>query len=166
MSRLLVKEAETQKEIGDALEIRRKVFVEEQNITEEAELNGKDNQAEHIVAYFNNVPIGCARIRHIDRGVKIERMAVLNEYRGRGFGRFMLNYTLALVKRRYPKERIYLHSQKNVEDFYKKAGFVEKGKIFYEAGIPHVMMVLERKKRLLSIGKMLREWAANLVIGS
>ena len=157
MPRLFVKEAETQKEIADALKVRRKVFVEEQKIPEEVELNGKDNESEHIVAYFNNDPIGCARIRHIDEGVKIERMAVLDEYRGHGFGRFLLNYAIALIRRRYPKERIYLYSQKDVEEFYKKAGFIAKGKIFYETGIPHVMMVLEKKKRLLSIGKMLRK---------
>ena len=157
MSRLFVKEAETQKEIADTLNVRRKVFVEEQKIPEEVELDGKDNQAEHIVAYFNNNPIGCTRIRHVDKGVKIERMAVLDEYRGRGFGRFILNYTIALLRRRYPKERIYLHSQKDVEAFYKKAGFVPKGKMFYEAGIPNVMMVLEKKKPLLLIGKLLKE---------
>jgi len=157
MSRLFVKEAETQKEIADALNVRRKVFVEEQNIPEEVELDGKDNQSGHIVAYFNNVPIGCARIRHIDKGVKIERMAVLNEHRGRGFGKFILDYTLSLLKRRYPKERIHLHSQKDAEEFYTKAGFVAKGKIFYEAGIPHVLMILEKKKRLLSIGEMLKK---------
>jgi predicted GNAT family N-acyltransferase len=157
MSRLLVKEAETQKEIADAFKVRRKVFVEEQKITEDVDLDGKDDEAEHIVAYFNNNPIGCTRIRHVDKGVKIERMVILNEYRGRGFGRFILNYTIALLTRRYPKERIYLHSQKDVEGFYKKAGFVTKGKIFYEAGIPHIMMVLEKKKPLPLIGRMLKE---------
>ena len=156
MSRLFVKEAETQKQIADALKVRRTVFVEEQKIPEEVELDGRDSEAEHVLAYFDNDPIGCARIRHADKGIRIERMAVLEKYRGHGFGRFLLNYTIALIRRRYPKEMIYVHSQKDVEEFYKKAGFVTKGKVFHEAGIPHVMMVLERKNRFLSIGKMLR----------
>ena len=157
MSRLLIKEAATQKQIADARKVRRKVFVEEQKVPEEIELDGKDNEAEHVLAYFNNNPIGCARIRHADKGIRIERMAVLENYRGRGFGRFLLNYTIALISRRYPKEMIYVHSQKDVEEFYNRAGFVTKGKIFYEAGIPHVMMVLGRKNRILPIRKMLRK---------
>lgn len=146
MPSLSVKQAKTQREIADAFKVRQEVFIKEQKIPEEIELDGKDHEAEHIIAYLNGEPIGCVRIRDVDSRVKIERMAVLSEHRGQGFGRFILNYTIKLIRRKYPKQIIYLHSQKDVEEFYKKAGFVTKGRIFYEAGIPHVKMVLEKRQ--------------------
>ena len=74
MPDLSVVKAETQKEVADAFKVRREVFIEGQRIPEEVELDGKDDEAEHIVAYIDNTPIGCARIRHVNEGAKIERM--------------------------------------------------------------------------------------------
>ena len=120
--------------------IRRQVFCIEQNVSEEIEMDEFDEDATHILAYIDNKPIGTARWRFTEDGAKMERFAVLIEYRGKGVGETLVNYTLGKLK---DYDYIYLNAQESVIKFYEKFGFDVVGDRFYEADIPHKMMILK-----------------------
>lgn len=137
---LTIKLVETDDELLDAKWIRMNVFQKEQGISASTDFDGNDKEAAHIVAYLKEMPAGTARIRLLGSGAaKIERMAVLREFRKRGIGSQVVKYALHILK----KERIKivrLSSQEQVKDFYKQFGFSEVGGVFDEAGIRHIMM--------------------------
>ncbi|MCD6551651.1 GNAT family N-acetyltransferase [Thermotoga sp.] len=123
-----------------ALEIRRKVFIEEQKVAEEDELDGKDPESLHALLEVGGRYVGVSRIRRIGEGIfKIERVAILKEERGKGYGRFLMEEVeRELVSRR--AKRLVLNAQIQVKGFYEKLGYKARGEIFYEANIPHVRM--------------------------
>ena len=129
----------TDQDYRDCLYIRNKVFIEEQNINEKLEYDDKKVNAIYIVAKINLITIGTARYRPTEFGMKLERFAVLKEYRGLGVGKSLVSF---LVKTLKSEKNLYLNSQKKVAGFYKKLGFKTRGDVFYEAKIPHYKMVL------------------------
>ena len=129
----------TDQDYRDCLYIRNKVFIEEQNINKELEYDDKKVSAIYIVAKINLIAIGTARYRSTEVGIKLERFAVLKEYRGLGVGKSLVSF---LVKTLKSEKNLYLNSQKKVAGFYKKLGFKIRGDVFYEAKIPHYKMVL------------------------
>ena len=129
----------TDQDYKDCLYIRNKVFIEEQNINEKLEYDDKKVNAIYIVAKINLIAIGTARYRSTEIGIKLERFAVLKEHRKFGVGSAMV---LFLLKKLKNQKSIYLNSQKDVVNFYKKLGFEIIGEAFYEAGIAHYKMKL------------------------
>ena len=129
----------TDQDYRDCLYIRNKVFIEEQNINKELEYDDKKVSAIYILAKINLIAIGTARYRFTEVGMKLERFAVLKEYRGLGVGKSLVSF---LVKTLKSEKNLYLNSQKKVAGFYKKLGFKIRGDVFYEAKIPHYKMVL------------------------
>jgi predicted GNAT family N-acyltransferase len=90
---LKIKRVSYSQEIQALEQIRRTVFREEQNITEELEFDGLDETSEHLLAYLNQEPIGTLRIREVNSTiVKIERLAVLSQSRNQGIGRKLIEY--------------------------------------------------------------------------
>src|SRR5690606_41925266 len=77
-----------------ARNIRDKVFVQEQNVAEEDEFDEFENVSLHSLLYVGDKAIGTARWRHIGNKVKLERLAVFREYRGKGFGDFQIKAVL------------------------------------------------------------------------
>jgi predicted GNAT family N-acyltransferase len=128
---------------GKALEIRRKVFIDELGVLPEDEYDRYDALCRHYLAFNNDEPVGTARWRESSDGIKLERFAVLPEYRGQGIGKKLLKAILKDLSGR--KDKIYLHAQLPVVSFYKNAGFKEEGSTFREAGIDHVSMFYKRK---------------------
>jgi len=116
--------------------IRTTVFVIEQSVPEEIEMDDLDADAQHVLAFIDGAPVGTGRITAEGR---IGRMAVLREYRGRGVGREIL---LALVEigQSYAVERLCLSAQCHAIPFYERMGFVAQGEVYEEAGIPHRWM--------------------------
>ena len=150
MNRLIYKLATTNKELQGALEVRTKVFVEEQGISQKEEYDGYDNEALHVVAMNRGKVIGTARIRFLfhDRQAKIERMAILISFRRRGIGSGMLSFLNKQVVNKQVDELV-LHAQHSVMAFYKSCGFKETGLPFIEARIKHTKMtkqIIERIK--------------------
>ncbi len=121
-----------------AFGVRRKVFVEEEGVDPALEYDANEEKSHHYLLLLAGKPIATARWRETDKGIKLERFAVLPEFRNRGFGeiilREVLNDVIPLGK------RIYLHSQLRAVPFYKRNGFVKEGEIFYEAGMGHYYM--------------------------
>ena len=138
---LRVKRAVTEKDIGRAFAIRMRVFVKEQGVPRDIELDADDPTAIHLIALVGSRAVGTARIVFHRRTAKIGRMAVLQSYRRRGVGRQLLKRAVAIARRRKPGT-IYLHAQVAVIGFYEKLGFRCRGPIFDEAGIQHRKMIL------------------------
>ncbi|MBA3898761.1 MAG: GNAT family N-acetyltransferase [Bacteroidetes bacterium] len=124
-----------------AFEIRRKVFVEEQNVPAEEEFDEFEEDSQHFLALLNDLPLGTARWRFTDYGIKLERFAVIKEYRNKNVGHALLTSVLEEVKP-YNKT-IYIHAQVPALKFYERFGFIIKGALFIECDIEHYMMVLD-----------------------
>lgn len=128
--------------ISEALIIRMQVFVQEQGVPEELELDEFDSSADHALAYIQNQCVGTARlILRSDGRAQIGRMAVLREFRQKGVGRQLLRALILLGKSRGIVE-FELHAQVSAISFYEKLGFIPHGEVYDEAGIPHRNMIL------------------------
>jgi predicted GNAT family N-acyltransferase len=143
---ITVKEIRNKKDQQKAQEIRHEVFVIGQKVPAELEVDEFESDAIHYLAFLNNNPVGAARWRITDEGVKLERFAVLNEFRGRGIGSAMVEKILSDIKRdpEAGNKEIYLHAQLDAIPLYRKFGFVKYGNMFDEAGLMHYAMKLPR----------------------
>ncbi|WP_420146555.1 GNAT family N-acetyltransferase [Spirosoma sp.] len=124
--------------------IRRQVFVEEQHVDAREEYDEFESTSTHFLARVDGEPAGTARWRRTSNGVKLERFAVLTQFRGYGVGKALVRAVLDDVFSQQPEpiERIYLHAQLTAMPLYAGFGFVPVGPMFEEAGIQHYKMVL------------------------
>lgn len=127
--------------LEEAFKIRRKVFVEEQEVDEEEEYEFEE-ESQHFIASINGVYVGTARWRQTDKGVKLERFAILKEYRSMGVGSELVKAVIKNIPEEFAY--LYLHAQLTAMGLYAKYGFIEEGPMFEEAGIKHYKMVLNR----------------------
>lgn len=133
--------ANEQKHFFDAIKIRTNVFISEQKIDANLEIDEIDNYANHLIVYDNN--IACATCRFFIKNdiAYIGRLAVLKAYRNKGIASLLLR---ECEKYLYPNyNKIHLHAQISVSEFYKKNGYQEHGNIFDDAGIKHILMIKE-----------------------
>ena len=137
---IVIKQINSTKELEQAFAIRRQVFCVEQNVSEEIEMDKFDDVATHILAQINDEPVGTARWQLTEEGAKLERFAVLREYRGMGVGEALVDYAMNHLK---SNNFIYLNSQESVIKFYEKFGLTAVGNRFFEADIPHKKMILK-----------------------
>jgi len=140
MEKLNIKQVKNKHEYNKTINIRETVFIKEQNVPKEIEMDEFDKESEHFIVYLKNIPIGCARIRKINDYLKLERIAILKEYRGKGFGKDLTNFLINYCKKKGINE-IRLHSQIYISNFYEKLGFKRIGKKFLEADIEHIEMI-------------------------
>ena len=133
----------TEENLQHAWRIRNEVFVVGQQIPAQDEFDKFENEATHFLALYNGFPCGAARWRITERGVKLERFAVLAEYRGKGVGNELVAAVIESIKNpSNPSTKdIYLHSQESAVGFYEKLGFEKLGAPFYECNIKHYKMV-------------------------
>ena len=123
---------------NQALEIREKVFIQEQQVARDLEVENED-QARYYLLLLDEKPVGTARWRKTSEGIKLERFAVLPEYRNQNLGSEILKAVLNDLKNR--TEKVYLHSQIKAIPYYQRQGFEKHGPMFVEANIRHFMMV-------------------------
>ena len=116
--------------------IRYEVFVDEQNVPEELEIDGLDGKAKHVLTFVDDVPIGTGRI--LSDG-HIGRVAVLKNYRGLGIGKSIMKELIKCAQD-LSLEKVWLSSQWHAHSFYLDLGFVCVGEIYKEAGIDHIKM--------------------------
>jgi len=126
---------------GDALRyIRERVFLDEQHVPEELELDGLDDGSDHLLASdMKGRPIGTARL--LPDG-QIGRMAVLPEWRSHGIGSVLLD-RLIDIAREHGLKQVKLDAQEQAIRFYEQHGFTIEGEEFLDAGIPHRRMTME-----------------------
>ena len=126
----------------DAFLVRQEVFIREQAVPIELELDEWDPLATHALAYLDECCIGTGRLVDKGRGqAQIGRMAVLARFRNQGVGKQILEKLIALAKSQGARS-IVLHSQITAIPFYEKQGFLVQGSTYDEAGIPHRNMIL------------------------
>jgi len=142
--RVLVREAAGNEDREAAFGIRRRVFVDEQNVPLEHEHDAIDSDAVHVIASIDGKPVAAARLfidSHDQHLAWIGRLAVLPESRHTGVAteimRFLLDWS-----RRHGITRVRLHAQEYVHELYLKLGFTPCGDIFLEENIPHREMEL------------------------
>ena len=138
MEALLVQKATTEQELKQVFAVRKIVFVDEQHCPPELEWENEDVST-HFLALSDHKPCGACRWRKTDAGYKLERFAVLKEYRGSGVGRALIATVLDDLPTDAPY--VYLNSQLDAMSLYAKFGFVAEGDQFEEAGIQHFKMV-------------------------
>jgi len=136
--KIKVKIINTKKEHEMCLAIRRQVFILEQNISKQIETDDHLVNATHILAFSKEKAVGTARYRRTDSGIKLERFAVLKQFRNLGIGKALVLFILEKLKN---EKFIYLIAQESVIGFYDNLGFDPIGEFFYEAKIPHQKMV-------------------------
>jgi predicted GNAT family N-acyltransferase len=126
----------------EAYSVRKRVFIDEQGVPEEMELDEYDLLAQHALAYLDSECIGTARLVTLPGSVgRIGRMAVLPMHRRRGIGRRLLSALLKLSKSQGITQ-LELHAQLSAIPFYEQFGFIAQGDIYDEAGIAHRDMIL------------------------
>ena len=140
---LTLKPVTTPMDMMNVLNIRNIVFVWEQNCPYDIEVvPSEEEEAKHFLIYYKDTPVGTIRYRTMgDRTYKIERFAVLKEYRGHGYGRDAFLFLVAKLEENYNPCTIYFNAQYQLFDYYKALGFTEEGETFYEANIKHIKMV-------------------------
>jgi len=136
----------TEKQLNDAFFVRKEVFVKEQHVPEEEEIDQFEDTSEHIVIYDGGQPVGAGRWRLKDGHGKLERICVMKSHRSLGVGAIIMQ---ALEKAAAAKGAgsFILHAQTQAVPFYEKQGYrVTSGEEFLDAGIPHLEMIKEYKQ--------------------
>lgn len=138
-----VRQISSEEAKAQAFAIRMRVFVREQGVPPEIELDRDDRRAIHFLASVEGKAVGTARIVLRGGNAKIGRMAVVRSFRRKGVGARLLKRAVAAA-RHLGAQKIYLHAQVPVIGFYEMWGFVGAGPVFEEAGIPHRKMVWKK----------------------
>ena len=139
MSDITVKLVETEADMEAAVGIRFRVFVDEQSVPPEIELDEYDAVATHAIALLDGVAVGTGRVIIEDGSARIGRMAVDQSHRRGGMGGLLLRF-LEDEAREQGAAEFVLHAQEYVKAFYAGHGYEEHGETFMEAGILHVEM--------------------------
>lgn len=122
------------------LNIRRQVFILEQNVPEDLEIDEFEKSAEYFLLLVAGSPAATGRLRVKNNLIKFERIATLKEYRGQGLGKILMEAMLEFAQKKYSHLTPYMHSQLEAVPFYEKLGWRAQGEIFYEAEIAHQVM--------------------------
>ena len=128
----------------DAVRIRQKVFVQEQGVPSNLEIDGNEAYAVHFVLYTDDKQ-AAATIRLLpldEKTFKLQRMAVLKAYRGKNLGAAIVEEA-ELFAKQHQFKTIELGAQLSAEKFYQKLGYNAYGEIFQDAGIDHIHMKKE-----------------------
>tara|TARA_B110000467_G_C18323812_1_gene487371 strand:+ start:2184 stop:2600 length:417 start_codon:yes stop_codon:yes gene_type:complete len=119
--------------------IRFEVFVDEQNVPPELEIDGLDPKCLHALAFNEHTPIATGRLL---KDGHIGRVAVLASYRNQGIGTLIMKSLINAARNR-SFQSVILSSQTQAIPFYEQLDFQTQGPIYQEAGIDHIDMVLK-----------------------
>ncbi len=137
-----VQQVTTKEQLEDAFKVRQEVFVNEQNVPVEEEIDQFEDEAIHIVLYDERTPVGAARLRILDGIGKLERICVLSSSRGKGAGKQLVD-KLEEIATSEGVTKFKLNAQTHAIPFYERLGYKTISDIFMDAGIPHVTMIKE-----------------------
>lgn len=128
---------EVTQDLATCIDLRMKVFVGEQGIPVEEEIDSFDADAVHLLALDEGMPVGTARLLLSGETGKIGRVCVVKSHRGKGLGVALIKAGLAHFSTLEGVRRAYLSAQTQALGFYEKLGFVPYGPEYDDAGIPH-----------------------------
>jgi predicted GNAT family N-acyltransferase len=135
-----VRRAAGDDDVQAAIALRTEVFVAEQGVAPEEEIDGRDGEALHLLAFDEGGLVGTCRLLFGDDGrMKLGRMAVRRERRGQGIAALLLQRADAEALAA-GASRIVLGAQLPAVGVYERAGYERRGEVFLEAGIEHVWM--------------------------
>ena len=143
---LSIKIVDTDGDLESCLDVRRAVFIVEQQIDEADEIDAFDTldaACTHFIARQAQTPVGTARLRIVDGAAKLQRVAVLKSHRGQGIATALLRAMLDHVRAHKLASKAILSSQLGAMDVYAKIGFVAVGDVYDDVGIPHRDMTLD-----------------------
>ena len=124
--------------------VRAIVFMEEQAITFDDEIDVHEDEAVHVLGEVDGEPVATGRLRFNGGWARLERIAVRRAYRGRQLSHALVRFMLQEAKNRgYRRSR--LHAQAHLVELYRSHGFAPRGNPFREAGIDHVLMTREER---------------------
>lgn len=136
---MIVKKVETDEEKELIYHIRKTVFVDEQNVPVEEEIDAYEEEAIHFICYAEHKAVGAGRLRFIDNYGKLERICVLHAFRGQSLGQLIIAKMEEEIKNNGYK-LAKLNAQTHAKQFYERLGYDVISGEFIDAGIPHVTM--------------------------
>jgi predicted GNAT family N-acyltransferase len=134
-----IRESRTEFELAEALALRERIFCGEQGVSFEADQDGRDPEATHIVALDEGVVIGTCRLLFRGHVARLGRLAVERGRRGDGVGAEILREADRIAAEA-GAESVALHAQTYAQELYERAGYEPYGPTFVEEGIEHVAM--------------------------
>ena len=141
LSEMSLRVAVSEEDVLKVMVVRGIVFIEEQDVDWEGEIDEFEKTATHFLGEVGGQPVAAGRLRHLDGGwVKVERIAVRPRWRGRGLAKemvaFLMDHALDMGAKKFK-----MHAQVYLEDFYREFGFHREGGVFIECGIDHILMI-------------------------
>ncbi len=135
--------ATTELDILKVMVVRGIVFIEEQQVDWEGEIDEFEQDSVHFLGEVDGQPVAAGRLRIMTDGqAKVERIAVRPAWRGQGYARAMVEYLLEHAADQGARHYV-MHAQVYLQNFYESFGFHREGDIFVECGIDHITMVRE-----------------------
>ncbi|WP_150274503.1 GNAT family N-acetyltransferase [Paenibacillus tepidiphilus] len=142
---MTVKLIDSEEQLQQVFDIRKKVFVEEQGVPladEFDEFDRLDGRCRHLVVHYQGEPAATGRIREATGYGKLERICVLKPFRKYGLGKSVVG-ALEEAARSQGWRKLKLHGQTHAAGFYEKLGYSIASPEFMEDGIPHYVMMKE-----------------------
>lgn len=138
-SNLAIKVVSTTEEKDVAFDIRKKVFVDEQQVPLHLEMDEHDEHAIHFICYEEDVPVGASRLRFVQTYGKLERICILQPYRLKSYGQRLI-HKMEKEIRSHGYRHATLNAQTVAQAFYERLGYEVVSEPFFDAGMPHVTM--------------------------
>ena len=136
--------ATSKEDILKVMVVRGIVFIEEQGVDWEGEIDQYEDESLHVLGEIDGQPVATGRLRNLPDGwTKLERIAVRPAWRGRGIAKGMVDFLLAEAAKQ-GATRQKMHAQVYLEEFYNRFGFRREGEIFDECGIDHILMIRQK----------------------
>ena len=142
--KISVEKVLNKEDLNKVFQIREEVFVVEQEVDPAEEYDEFEESSVHFLATSDGIPAGTARWRFTDKGIKLERFAVLKPMRGKGIGQALVKAVLDDINK-HPEskgKKCYMHAQLDAMPLYAKFGFEQVGEMFEECNILHYKMEL------------------------